>query len=81
MAVTVASAVAVYALGPASGPLVVSLALGLTTAVLLSLHGPGPLTVAFGCATVVVVVAQTLGLDPLIAGQAWLERSLGRHLL
>ena len=81
LVVTVASLVAADPLGPSSGPLVVSLALGISTVVLLSLRGLGPLTVAFWCATLVAVASQTMGIDFLVAGQAWFESSLGRHLL
>ena len=81
LVVTVASLVAADALGPSSGPLVVSLALGISTVVLLSLRGLGPLTVAFGCATIVAVVSQAAGMDFLVAGHTWLENALGRQLL
>ena len=79
--VTVASLLAADALGASSGLLVVSLALGISTVVLLSLRGLGPLTVAFGCATLVAVASQWVGMDFLVAGQAWLEDALGRQLM
>ena len=77
LVVTVAALVAADALGPSSGPLVVSLALGISTGVLLALPGPSPLTVAFGCATLVAVVSQAAGMDFLVAGHTWLENALG----
>ena len=81
LVVTVASLVAAHTLGPSSGPLVVSLALGISTVVLLWLRGPRPLTVAFGCATLVAVVSQAAGMDFFVAGQMWLEGTLGRQPL
>ena len=78
---TVASLLAADALGFTSGLLVVSLALGISTVVVLSLRGLGPLTLAFGCATLVAIVSQAAGVDLLVAGQAWLESALGRQLL
>ena len=78
--VTVASLVAADALGP-SGLLVVSLALAISAVVLLSLRGLGPLTAAFGCATLVAAASQAAGIDFLGAGEALFERALGRHLL
>ena len=81
LVVTVASLAAADALGPSSGLLVVSFALGISTVVLLALRGLGPLTVAFGCATLVAVVSQATGMDFFVAGHTWLENALGRQRL
>lgn len=69
LVVTVASLVAADALGP-SGLLVVSLALAISAMVLLSLRGLGPLGVAFGCATLVTVASQAMGIDFLVPCQS-----------
>ena len=79
LVVTVASLVAANALGP-PGLLVVSLALAISAVVLFSLHGPGPLTIAFAGATLVAVTSQAMGIDFLVAGQAWVEYALGHRL-
>ena len=76
---TVASLIAASPLGP-PGLLVVSLALAISAVVLFSLHGLGPLTVAFGGGTLVAVASQAMGIDFLVAGQAWVEDTLGHHL-
>ena len=73
-----ASLVAADALGP-SGLLVISLALAISAGVLFSLRGLGPLTVALGCATLVAVASQAMGIDFLVASQTWFEGTLGRH--
>ena len=80
LVVSVASLVAADALGPL-GLLVISLALAISAVVLFSLRGPGPLTVAFGCATLVAVASQAAGIDFLVAGQALVESALEVHLL
>ena len=69
---SLAALVSADALGP-SGLLVVSLALAISAAVLFSLRGLGPLTVAFGCATLVVVASHASGIDFLVAGRALFE--------
>ena len=66
--VSLAALVSADALGP-SGLSVVSLALAISAAVLFSLLGLGPLTVAFGCAALVVVVSQASGIDFLVTGR------------
>ena len=78
LVVIVASLVAADALGP-SGLLVISLALAISAVVLFPLRGLDPLTVALGCATLVAVASQAMGIDFLVAGQTWFEGSLERH--
>ena len=79
LVVTVGSLVAADALGP-PGLLVVSLALAISAVVLISLRGLDPLTVALGCATLVTVASQAMGIDFLVASQAWFEGTVGHHL-
>ena len=43
--------------------------------------GLGPLTMVFGCATLVVVASQAAGMDFLVAGHAWLQDTAGRQVL
>ena len=69
---SLAALVSADALG-SSGLSVVSLALAISAAVLFSLRGLGPLTVAFGFAALVAVTSQASGTDFLVAGRVRME--------
>ena len=70
--VSVAALLCAEALGP-SGLLVVSLALAISAVVLYALRGLGPLTVAFGCATLVMVASQATRIDFLVVVGTFFE--------
>ena len=72
LVMSLAALVSADALGP-SGLLVVSLAMAICAVALFSLRGLSPLTVAFGCAALVVVASQASGIDFLVAGRVLFE--------
>ena len=72
LVMSLAALVSADALG-SSGLSVVSLALAVSAAMLFSLRGFSPLTVAFGCTALVAVASQASGIDFLVAGRALFE--------
>lgn len=71
--VSIGSLIVANVLGP-SGPLVVSIALAISTVVLFLLRGAELLSVAFAGGTFVAATSHSTGIDFLVAGEAWISR-------